>query len=208
MCNFYFSFILMLNLYSFQIYKFYRSAVSEQNKIEMLAPARMNEIPLDFLFRDQKGMNCLEIATKRAEPEFASRIVKYLLQDLEKVHNQKNSNLKIQMREYQANNNELKMMNEELRKRGTELQKKWQRKFKDRENEVKEDNRKHKIEAQKLKVTLMRKIHTNGRRYSNEKVAELEDLIKNLQNEKQNLKKEVEQVQERLVSSENGGESE
>ena len=54
----------------------------------------------------------------------------------------------------------------------------------------------------------MRKIHTNGRRYSNEKVAELEDLIKNLQNEKQNLKKEVEQVQKRLVSSKNGGESE
>lgn len=182
--------------------------MSEQNKIEMLTPARMNEIPLDFLFRDQKGMNCLEIATKRAEPEFASRILKYLLQDLEKVHEQKNSNLNIQMREFLANNNELKMMNEELKKRGTELQKKWLRKFKDRDNEIKEENRKHKIEVQKLKMTLMRKIHTNGQRCSNEKVADLEDLIKNLQNENQGLKKEVGKIQERLVSSKQGGESE
>lgn len=182
--------------------------MSEQNKIEMLTPARMNEIPLDFLFRDQKGMNCLEIATKRGEPEFAARILKYLLQDLEKVDKQKNSNLNSQMREFLASNNELKMMNEELRIRGTELQKKWLRKFKDRENEIKEDNRKHKIEVQKLKVTLMRKIHTNGQRWSNEKVAELEDLIKNLQNENQGLKKDVGKIQERLVSSKKGGESE
>ena len=174
----------------------------------MLTPARMNEIPLDFLFRDQKGMNCLEIATKRGEPEFAARILKYLLQDLEKVDKQKNSNLNSQMREFLASNNELKMMNEELRIRGTELQKKWLRKFKDRENEIKEDNRKHKVEVQKLKVTLMRKIHTNDQRCSNGKVAELEDLIKNLQNENQGLKKDVGKIQERLVSSKKGGESE
>ncbi|CBY39921.1 unnamed protein product [Oikopleura dioica] len=164
----------------------------------MVATARMNSIPLDFLFSDNKGVNCLEIAAQRAESRFSSRCVMYLMQDIEKAQKQKQSNVMSRMRELQANNNELNMMNEELTKRDTELKKKWLRKFKDRENEIKEENRKHKIEVQKLKEQIEKK---NSQGPYNEKVTELEDMVTKLEIEKQDMKKELEQVQECLKNT-------
>lgn len=178
--------------------------MAETNKIEMVATARMNSIPLDFLFSDNKGVNCLEIAAQRAESRFSSRCVMYLMQDIEKAQKQKQSNVMSRMRELQANNNELNMMNEELTKRDTELKKKWLRKFKDRENEIKEENRKHKIEVQKLKEQIEKK---NSQGPYNEKVTELEDMVTKLEIEKQDMKKELEQVQECLKNTTKEGES-
>jgi len=179
--------------------------VSQQNKIEMLLSARMNEIPLDFLYSDKNGVTCFDTAAQKAEAQFARLCLDCLLDDLNSEYDQKSSNLTKRVRQLQANNNQLKIENEELTKRDTELKKKWLRKFKDRENEIKEENRKHKIEVEKLKEQIDEDKKKNSRGWSDKKVTELEDVVKKLMIEKQDLKIELEQTQERLVCSTKGG---
>ncbi|CBY08824.1 unnamed protein product [Oikopleura dioica] len=64
--------------------------------------------------------------------------------------------------------------------------------------EIKEENRKHKIEVQKLKEQIEKK---NSQGPYNEKVTELEDMVTKLEIEKQDMKKELEQVQECLKNT-------
>jgi len=184
-----------------------RSTVSQQNKIEMLLSARMNEIPLDFLYSDKNGVTCFDTAAQKAEAQFARLCLDCLLDDLNSDYEQKSSNVTKRVRQLQANNNQLKIENEELAKRDTELKKKWLRKFKDRENEIKEENRKHKIEVEKLKEQIDEDKKKNSRGWSDKKVTELEDVVKKLMIEKQDLKIELEQTQERLVCSTKGAET-
>ena len=182
--------------------------MSEQNKIEMLLSARMNEILLDFLYSDKNGVTCFDIAAQKAEARFARLCLDCLLDDLDSEHDQKSSNLTKRVRQLQANNNQLKIENEELTKRDTELKKKWLRKFKDRENEIKEENRKREIQVQKLREQIDEDKKKNSRGGSDKKVTELEDMVRKLMIEKQDLKIELEQTQERLVCSTKGGKSE
>ena len=157
----------------------------------MLLSARMNEIPLDFLYSDKHGVNCFDTAAQKAEARFARLCLDCLLDDLNSEYELKSSNITKRVRQLQANNNQLKIENEELTKRDTELKKKWLRKFKDRENEIKEENRKRKIEVEKLKKQIDEDRMKNSLGWSNKKVTELEDMVKKLMIEKQDLKIEL-----------------